>query len=157
MTTPELAALDIPEGFKPLRSGPGYIAANGPLYLRRMPDHVLLGLRVQARHCNPMNNLHGGMMATFADMLLPVAANHQTEITGRFFPTISLQIDFVAPVPLGAWIEGRADILRTTRSMVFAQGLVHADGKLAARISGILKIGPEFKHDWKHPPDAAAS
>lgn len=31
------------------------------------------------------------------------------------------------------------------RSLVFAQRVVNADGKPAARVSGIFKIGPEFK------------
>jgi hypothetical protein len=33
-------------------------------------------------------------------------------------------------------------VLRVTRSMVFAQGLVSADGAPAVRVSGIFKLGP---------------
>jgi hypothetical protein len=33
-------------------------------------------------------------------------------------------------------------VLRVTRSMVFAQGLVSADGTPAVRVSGIFKLGP---------------
>jgi hypothetical protein len=32
-------------------------------------------------------------------------------------------------------------VLRTTRSLVFAQGLVTADGQTVARVSGVFKIG----------------
>jgi hypothetical protein len=35
-------------------------------------------------------------------------------------------------------------VLRTTRTMVFAQGLVTADGVPVARASGIMKIGQPF-------------
>ena len=63
----------------------------------------------------------------------------------RFLPTISLQIDYLATVPLGAWVQGEGQVLRTTRSLVFAQGLVQADGKLVARVSGIFKIGPAIR------------
>jgi hypothetical protein len=31
--------------------------------------------------------------------------------------------------------------------MVFAQGLVRADGRLAVRCSGVFKIGPKFGDD----------
>jgi hypothetical protein len=46
------------------------------------------------------------------------------------------------PSPLGAWVRGEAQILRTTRNMVFGQGLVSADGASAQRFGGIFKRGP---------------
>ena len=42
-----------------------------------------------------------------------------------------------------AWGMGRRP-RRTTRSMVFAQGLVTADGEPVARVSGVFKIGAAF-------------
>jgi hypothetical protein len=39
-------------------------------------------------------------------------------------------------------VQGQADILRTTRNMLFGQGLVTADGEPALRMSGIFKMGP---------------
>jgi hypothetical protein len=42
-------------------------------------------------------------------------------------------------------------MLRTTRSMVFMQGLVSADGEAVARVSGVFKIGPRFE-DAAMPP-----
>lgn len=97
-----------------------------------------------------MGILHGGMMASFCDMLLPMAVLGQPgPVKGRFLPTISLQIDYLAPSPLGCWLEGTAELLRATRSLVFAQGLVSADGTPCARVSGVFKIGPEFSDSFK--------
>ena len=45
------------------------------------------------------------------------------------------------PNPLGAWVQGEGDVLRTTRNMLFAQGLVTADGVPVLRVSGIFKMG----------------
>jgi acyl-coenzyme A thioesterase PaaI-like protein len=67
---------------------------------------------------------------------------YQPQARGRILPTISLQLDYLTAAPLGAWVEGRAEILRTTRSMIFSQGLVTVDGDPAVRISCISKIGP---------------
>ena len=133
---------DIPVGFRPLPIGGEFIAHNGPFYLRHEGELVLLGFRVEARHTNPMGICHGGMLASFADMLLPVTI-HRREPEGRrrFLPTISLQLDYLAPAPLGAWVQGEAQVLRTTHTMVFAQGLVSADGTPALRVSGIFKLG----------------
>ena len=39
-------------------------------------------------------------------------------------------------------MQGRADILRVTRSLIFSQALIHADGTLVMRASGVFKRGP---------------
>lgn len=136
---------NIPAGFGPLPMGGPFIGINGPLYLKHEGSLVQFGFRVEARHTNPMGICHGGMMASFCDMLLPISAHRKSSEVGmRFLPTISLQIDYLAPAPLGAWVQGEAEVLRTTRSLVFAQGLVTADGTPCARVSGIFKIGPPF-------------
>ncbi len=55
-------------------------------------------------------------------------------------PTINLTADFLRPAPLGSWVEGRTDCLRTTRNLVFAQALITADGEPVLRASGIFKV-----------------
>ena len=134
-----------PPGYRPLDVGGDFIAAIGPLWVLHEGARVALGVRVEARHTNTLGICHGGMMATFCDMLLPMTIHRKSKEVGlRFLPTISLQVDYLAPAELGAWVEGEADVLRTTRTLVFAQGLVSADGKPCARVSGIFKIGPPF-------------
>ncbi len=141
----------IPEGFKLRHLGDGFMDVNGPLYCRRADGTdrnrgVSLGFRVEMRHCNPMKVCHGGMLATFTDMLFAVTA-HATSEAGRnrFLPTISLQLDYLAGAPLGSWVQGEGQVLRATRNMVFLQGLLTADGVPIVRASGIFKIGPAFQ------------
>ena len=165
----------VPPGFEPLALGGEFMRHNGPLYLRALaeaglagrgaptadaagaaggadagasgPRRVQIGFRVESRHTNPAGICHGGMMASFCDMLLPVCAHHQVPaVARRFLPTINLQIDYLAPSPLGAWVQGEADVLRCTTTLAFIQGLVTADGEPVARASGIFKIGPLFPH-----------
>lgn len=138
MTTIETA--DAPAGFAPLAIRMGFLETNGPLYLRWAEDRVILGFRVGLRHCNPGRVCHGGMLATFADMLLPIAARLQSRAEMGFLPTINLTCDFLAPAPLGSWVEGRAEAVTVTRNLLFAQGLATADGKPCLRANGIFKI-----------------
>ena len=138
------ATPDVPEGFRILPIGGDFIRVNGPLYVREVDGSVQVGFRVEERHTNPMNICHGGMMASYCDMLLPVVIHRTSEVGMRFLPTISLQIDYLAPAPLGCWVQGDGQVLRVTRTLVFAQGLVSADGVPAVRVSGIFKIGPPF-------------
>lgn len=134
-------APSIPDGFRPAHIHGDFIAFNGPLYARLTGDKIQLGFRVEQRHTNPLGICHGGMLATFVDMLVPCTAMYESGRERRFLPTISLQIDYIGPSPLGAWVQGEAQILRTTRNMVFGQGLVSADGAPALRFSGIFKLG----------------
>lgn len=109
---------------------------NGRLFAKWSGERVLLGFRVEPRHTNPLNICHGGMLASFADMLMPCGAIYQMQGECRLLPTISLNIDC-----LGAWVQGQADVLRITRNMLFAPGLVMADGTPVLRVSGIFKMG----------------
>ena len=54
------------------------MAHTGPLYARWSGERLQLGFRVEHRHTNPLGICHGGMMASFADMLLPCAAQAET-------------------------------------------------------------------------------
>ena len=146
MSSTESPALpDIPPGFRPLVRMGEFMSVNGPLYLRHEGDVVQIGFRVEPRHTNPFGMCHGGMLASFCDMLLPLSVHRKSpEVGDRFLPTINLQIDYLAPAPLGAWLQGEAQVLRVTRTMVFAQGLATADGVNAVRVSGIFKLGAPF-------------
>ncbi len=92
----------------------------------------------------------------FADIMLSTAAQYQTDIPRQFLPTISLQMDFIAAAPLGSWVQGRADILRVTRNLVFSQGLVEADGTLVLRASGVFRRGPLLPESARRRGDSPA-
>jgi uncharacterized protein (TIGR00369 family) len=142
MSEPQ-AAPPIPAGFDPVPMGGPFIAANGPFYVSSSDRGFRLGLRIERRHCNTMGHAHGGLLMAFCDMLMPLAMydNHpQLAPLRRFLPTVGLQIDFIGPAHAGDWLEGEPQVLKVTRSMVFAQGLVHAHGQLVARCSGSYKI-----------------
>ena len=152
MTTPaeidptKATAPGIPTGFLPAAAGSGFASRNATFYGQWVNEQLLLGFRVDESHCNMGGVLHGGMLATFADTLLPYAAMYQALGGRRFLPTISLQVDYLATAAMGAWVQGQAAVLRMTRNMVFMQGLVTVDGAPIARLSGIFKLGtPRFE------------
>lgn len=147
----------LPEGFKIARIGGAFMAQNGPLYARLTGKRLQLGFRVEPRHTNPLNICHGGMLASFADMLLPCVIIYDPGHERRFLPTISLQVDYLASAAVGAWVQGEGEVLRRTRSMVFAQGLVTADGVPAMRVSGIFKLGNPITGGGDDPLQLAAA
>lgn len=131
-----------PEGFVPAPIGGRFATHNGPLYARWTEQRLVLAFRVEAHHANPGNQCHGGMLGLFADIFISTAAQYQTDIPRQFLPTISLNLDFLAGAPLGSWVEGRAEVLKVTRNLIFSQGLVTADGQTVLRASGVFKRGP---------------
>ena len=77
-----------------------------------------------------------------------MAARFQSKQDWGFMPTINLTCDFMAPAKLGAWVEGRADLARVTKSMIFVQGMATADGEPCLRANGIFKRFPPNDHGF---------
>jgi acyl-coenzyme A thioesterase PaaI-like protein len=85
---------------------------------------------------------HGGMLSSFADIVLCLGGFEQAKVSG-FFITISLTTDYLAPAPLGAWLQCRPELVRATRSMTFVQGVFTADGAPCLRANGIFRVPPQ--------------
>ena len=49
--------------------------------------------------------------------------------------------DYMGAARLGCWVQGEAQVLRSTRNMLFGQGLISCDGEPAVRVSGVFKLG----------------
>lgn len=131
--------IKIPDGFRPMKLAPNpFIELVGPLYGRLDGADLVVGFPVRRHNCNPAGMCHGGMLCTLADLTLILCSNVQTGM-GRYFTTVSLNTDFLAPAPQGSWIEGRAQVLRVTRSLVFTQGTFAVDGGVVLRANAIFK------------------
>jgi acyl-coenzyme A thioesterase PaaI-like protein len=145
-------AASVPSGFRPVAVGGEFVHAVGPLWGRWDGKRVHLAFHVEERHSNVGKSCHGGMLSTFADMQMAVATHYQCpEIAGHGFFTINLTTDFVAAVPIGSWLEGSADIIRATKSLVFIHGTAGVEAATVLRYSGVYKIGP--KRDYANPHD----
>ena len=118
----------------------GFTALCGPLWVRAEDGKLVGGFRVRGRHCNPVGNCHGGMLATFCDVHMGLAAQFEQSLGTLILPTISLSLDYLAPTPKGSWVEARVQVVKVTRGMVFADEIMMADGQPVARAHAIFKI-----------------
>ena len=155
MSEPE--ARDAPPGFVelPMLGPAGFNAMCGPLWVRAEGGKLVAGFCVEARHCNPAGNCHGGMLATFSDVHMGLAAQFEHTLGTPILPTISLSLDYLAPTPKGSWVEATAEIVKVTRGMVFASEVMMADGQPVARANGIFKI-PTRRGEDAPGPDTGA-
>jgi uncharacterized protein (TIGR00369 family) len=138
-----------PDGFRLIDFQRGSTIVNfnthiGPLYYRRgekgTRDEFVMGFRVQPWHCNPAGTLHGGMMMTFADLMGGMGAMALADIRGKFVPTVSMTFDFVAPARAGDWVEGRGELVRATRSLLFTHIYLTVGDTKILRASCIVKV-----------------
>lgn len=148
---PGLRGADVPEGFTLMRMPTNpFIDGIGPLYGRLEDERFVLGIRIERRHCNPGGTCHGGMIMTLSDMLLLMGSNIEGRVN-RYFTTVNVTCDFIGPAQEGDWVEGRMQVLRVARSLVFAQGLFTTGDAMVARCSGILKpvSEPDPRYDGR--------
>lgn len=135
---------DPPDGFRRLDVTPARVAGFNPIafHARRMGGALALGFRVGPSHCNPGGRCHGGVLATFCDVQLAFAILFETpDLATTILPTVSLNLDYLAAVNPGTWVEAVGGKVAVTRNLAFAQTVVTADGAPAVRASGTFKTG----------------
>jgi acyl-coenzyme A thioesterase PaaI-like protein len=123
----------------PAAPGNAFQERNLEIWARLDRDEPIVGFRVLPHHCNPRKVCHGGLMMTFFDFLLPTLSRFDEDADDYFTPTVSVTTNFLAPVLLGDWLEGRATTLRRTNGLVFIDGVVTSGDTVVAQASGIFK------------------
>ena len=115
----------------------------GTLYARRgakgTSEEFVLGFRVHRHMCNPAGGLHGGMMMTVADLVGTMGGGTLSGLR-KFLPTVSMTFDFVAPAKGGDWVEGRCEVVRQTRSLLFTSIYLTVGEEKILRASQVAKI-----------------
>ena len=127
----------IPAGFLPETGTDPAEDLCGPFYLSRQPDQITAGMRVEHKHCNGMQTVHGGILMTFADFALCAQARYQT--TDRHIVTVSLNTEFVDTAPVDTWLTSAGMIVRRTNSLVFVQGVIQDGDRAILMYNGIGK------------------
>jgi uncharacterized protein (TIGR00369 family) len=126
---PSHAASDdrIPEGFVRMEPYGAFHELVGPLYETRRENHVVLGLRVAAKHLGKGPGIHGGMYF----MLLDAAMTHacaQVRPADAYVATTSFSSELFGSAREGDWIEADVEVMRAGRRVIFANCLVRRDG-----------------------------
>ncbi len=134
-----MTAADIPEGFEPhFRKSP-FTDPWEPLYSKRTDKAVIMGLRLAKPHTNARGLIHGGLIASLADNAMGYSCAQATGWVTSFV-TISLSIDFTGGAGIGQWLSVESDVIRTGRTICFAQSLIKADDVVIARANGTFRV-----------------
>lgn len=129
---PDSPEPDVPHGFKPLFRSSPFLDANGPFFHRPLDRGFIVGLRVQARHTNAKGSLHGGLIATLADVSMGYVTGLSQTPALRMVTT-SLSVDYVGAAQVGDWVEAAVTVVKAGARLAFANALITAREAGAAR------------------------
>ncbi len=128
---------DVPPGYRLLDKRSAFGMLVGPVFQRDDAEGSTFGFRVQPKHLNLGGFAHGGMLATFADIVLGQFPSRDFE---QVTVTIRLVMDYLAPAKEGDWVEGRPLVTRRTRALVFAETTIVAGHRPLLSASAVFKI-----------------
>jgi acyl-coenzyme A thioesterase PaaI-like protein len=117
----------------------------GPLQYRREGDRFLYGLRVLPTHANGNGVMHGGLMTAFLDEAIGNAV-HDTDAMRHV--TVQLDVRFLQPVQIGAFIACDCGIVHRAGSMSFLEAKCRVGAQIVASATAIYKaIRPRTERD----------
>jgi acyl-coenzyme A thioesterase 13 len=131
--------MDIPAGYAPLARTSPVLDLLGPLYSKGQGADLCVGLRVEAKHCNARGALHGGILATLADVALGYATAFASDPPVPLV-TANLSLDFAGSAKVGDWIEATVDVQKRGSRLAFANCYIDCDGQRIVRASAVFLV-----------------
>ena len=110
----------------------------GPLFETGARGRRRFAFKVDRRHANRSGFLHGGMLATLADMTLGQAVWDVTDNAPSV--TLGMQMQFLKAVRLHDIVEVTPQLLRRTRALVFMRGDFTVHGEIAFAATSTWKL-----------------
>ena len=129
----------VPEGYQPLFRASPYVELIGPLYSRGQGAALQIGLRAERKHCNQRGTVHGGILATLADIALGYAMAFATTPPSNLV-TANLSLDFAGAAREDDWLETRVDIQKQGSRLAFGNCYITRDGERIVRASAVFLV-----------------
>jgi uncharacterized protein (TIGR00369 family) len=101
-----------------------------------------MGLWLAKPHTNARGLIHGGLIASLADNAMGYSCAQATGWTTSFV-TVSLAVDFVGSAQIGQWLVVECEVIKTGKTICFAQCLIKADDAVIARANGTFRVVPK--------------
>jgi uncharacterized protein (TIGR00369 family) len=125
------------EGWRP-HEDPALPRVMEALWRREEGEAWAYGFETGEAQANGRGVVHGGVLATYMDHTIGRVARDAAG--GVAVATIQLDLHYLAPARIGAFVESRGRVVRLTRSVIFLSGELAVEGKAVLAASGIWKI-----------------
>lgn len=135
--------IPVPEGFKPLfRTSPA-LDLIGPIYCRGEGLDLVLGLRVEPKHCNARGTVHGGILAAVADVALGYTLGFSTDPPTALV-TANLTLDYAGTAKIGNWLETAVDVQKRGSRLAFANCYITVGAERIVRASAVFLVAGDL-------------
>jgi uncharacterized protein (TIGR00369 family) len=137
----KIVSMDIPAGFAPFNRKSPVTGPWEPIYCKKMPDAVVLAVRLSKAHTNARGFAHGGFISALADNAMGhslVATKLDSEKKSAV--TVSLAVDFLGSAQIGQWVEFTTTFIKAGGTLCFTQCFVTADGVPCARANATFRV-----------------
>jgi acyl-coenzyme A thioesterase 13 len=134
--------MNIPANFEPLFRTSPVLDLIGPLYSRGEGSDLVIALRAQAKHCNARGAVHGGILATLADVALGYVLAFSSDPPSGLV-TANLSLDFAGTAKVDDWMEAHVDIQKQGSRLSFANCYITVGEQRVVRGSAVFLVtGP---------------
>jgi len=121
------------------RDDDGFVGLVGPFWARSGPNGEMLhGFLAEDRHVNLLGVVQGGMLMTFADRALGLAAWYAAG--DKPCTTVQFNMNFIAGAQIGSFIEITPRVVRATRSLIFLEGSLMSGETELGTAQGLWKV-----------------
>ncbi len=127
----------IPPGFVPAPARGAFMDVNGPFYWNPSLDPPGFGLVGEARHCNALGVLHGGLIAAFLDSAMAQCVQQRH---GGRLATVALTLAFERPALTGRWLQASVVLAMPEDGVVAACATLHLRQTICARAEGRFRL-----------------
>ena len=131
--------MNVPQGFKPLLRTSPVLDLIGPVYACGEGKDLALGLRAESKHCNTRGTVHGGILATLADIALGYTLAFSSNPPAGLV-TANLSLDFAGAAQAGDWLEARVDIQKRGSRLSFANCYIFVGEQRIVRASAVFAV-----------------
>jgi uncharacterized protein (TIGR00369 family) len=107
-------------GFAPMELVDPFEIHIGPIFEKGPRGSRCFAMPIDERHVNRGGVLHGGMLATFADLALGASVWDVTD--GAPCVTLAMQMQFLKSARAGDIVQVRPQLLRRTQAFLFVRG-----------------------------------
>ncbi len=129
----------VPVSFALIEIKSPFVTANGPFYYCVDDPDLRIGLLTDQRHCNAMEMVHGGMMATIADFAMGRALGRRRG-PGHGLVTLNLNLDYIGAAGIHAWLEAQVQLKKEQGNIVFATCDIRDGERIVLTASGVFKF-----------------
>ena len=135
--------MNIPPEFHPLFRRSPVLDLIGPLYSRGEGAGLVIGLLAEAKHCNARGTVHGGILATLADVALGYTMAFSSTPPANLV-TANLTLDFAGTAKIADWLEARVDVQKKGSRLSFANCYIIVNEQRIVRASAVFLVAGQL-------------